>query len=179
MPKIILFNKPFGVNCQFSGDKSEETLSAYIDCPGFYPAGRLDKKSEGLLLLTNDGKLQHRLTNPTSGKRKYYWVQVEGAPQAADLLPLQKGLRWNHCQYQPAECRIISAPSLWQRDPPVRYRKSVPDSWLQIILQEGKNHQIRHMTAAIGYPTLRLVRYQIDAFRLADLQPGEWMFVSI
>lgn len=142
--------------------------------PGFYPAGRLDKRSEGLLLLTNHGKHQHRLTHPKFGKFKRYWVQVEGCVSDADLEPLIQGLP----PYLPASCQVIPAPELWPRVPPVRTRKTIPTSWIDIAIQEGKNHQIRHMTAAIGFPTLRLIRYQIGKFKLGKLLPGEWRKIN-
>lgn len=171
MADIILLNKPYGFLSQFSGEASDNTLAHLIsNQPGFYPAGRLDKKSEGLLLLTNEGRLQHQLSHPKFGKLKRYWVQVEGRIDADCLRPLIQGLP----PFLPAECRVIPAPKLWPRNPPIRERKTIPTSWIDIAIQEGKNHQIRHMTAAIGYPTLRLVRYQIGDFKLGTLQPGEW-----
>ena len=160
---LLLFNKPYGVISQFTSDNpNESTLADYISLPGYYAAGRLDKNSEGLLLLTNDGALQHRLSNPKFNKRKYYWVQVEGTPTEQDLLPIKKGLKLNNISYKPANISIIQEPDLWPRNPPIRFRQSQPTCWLEIILSEGKNHQIRKMTAAIGFPTLRLVRYRID-----------------
>ncbi|KTC85425.1 MULTISPECIES: pseudouridine synthase [Legionella] len=178
MSSILLFNKPFGVVSQFTGDAKEETLANYIQLPNFYAAGRLDKNSEGLLLLTDDGKLQHRLTDPNFNKQKYYWVQVEGIPSDLDLLPLRQGLVIQQTQFLPAVVKLIEEPLLWSRVPPVRFRKTVPTSWLEIILQEGKNHQIRRMTAAIGFPTLRLVRHRIAEWSLGDLQPGECRMVT-
>ncbi|CAM3002056.1 pseudouridine synthase [Legionella worsleiensis] len=175
MPQIILFNKPYGVVTQFTGAAHEETLAAYIDIPNFYAAGRLDKNSEGLLLLTNDGALQHRLTHPKFEKKKYYWVQVEGAPKDSDLNPLRKGLTVGAHDFLPAEVQLIPEPALWPRTPPIRVRKAIPTSWLEIILKEGKNHQIRKMTAAIGFPTLRLVRHRIGDWQLGTLQPGEFI----
>lgn len=177
MSKIILFNKPYGVTSQFTGEIREETLAHYIDLPHFYAAGRLDKNSEGLLLLTNQGKLQHQLSHPNSNKKKYYWVQVEGIPQEADLLALRQGITIQHIKFLPAEVSIIKEPQLWPRTPPVRFRKTVPTSWLEIILREGKNHQIRKMTAAIGFPTLRLVRHRIADWSLGNLQPGEYKLI--
>ena len=175
MPEIILFNKPYGVISQFSGNEHELTLGAFIDMPNFYAAGRLDKSSEGLLLLTNDGSLQHRLSHPKFNKRKYYWVQVEGIPSDADLEPLKKGLILKDIRFLPAEIKRVNNPQLWLRNPPIRFRKNIPTSWLEIILREGKNHQIRKMTAAIGFPTLRLVRHQIGNWKLGSLQPGEFV----
>ncbi len=174
MSELILFNKPFAVVCQFTGEEHEHTLAEFIDKPDFYAAGRLDKNSEGLLLLTNDGALQHQLTHPKFNKKKYYWVQVEGIPTAADLEPLKKGLALKDITFLPAEVRCIEEPALWPRTPPVRFRQSIPTSWLEIILREGKNHQVRRMTAAIGFPTLRLIRHRIGDWQLGDLQPGEF-----
>lgn len=178
MSDILLFNKPYGVVSQFTGELDEETLAHFIKLPGFYAAGRLDKNSEGLLLLTNDGKLQHHLSHPNFNKRKYYWVQVEGEPKDEDLTPLRKGLFLQETQFLPAEVKIISEPLLWPRTPPVRFRKSVPTSWLEIILREGKNHQIRKMTAAIGFPTLRLIRHRIADWSLGGVMPGDYFRVK-
>lgn len=175
MCDIILFNKPYRVISQFTGDAGEQTLSNYINVPGFYPAGRLDKNSEGLLLLTNDGSLQHQLSHPKFNKNKHYWVQVEGTPSDASLKPLRQGLRIKQTQFLPAQVQPIDPPSVWPRTPPVRFRQSIPTSWLEIVLQEGKNHQIRKMTAAIGFPTLRLIRYRIADWTLADLEPGQYI----
>jgi 23S rRNA pseudouridine2457 synthase len=178
MPKLILFNKPYGVLCQFTGGQHERTLAEFITMPDFYAAGRLDKNSEGLLLLTHDGTLQHTLTHPKFNKKKYYWVQVEGIPTDANLKPLQKGLILKDLTFLPAEVHRIEEPNLWPRNPPIRYRKSIPTSWLEIILNEGKNHQIRKMTAAIGFPTLRLVRHRISDWSLGNLQPGEFKIIQ-
>lgn len=178
MAQIILFNKPFGVVTQFSGDIHEQTLAAFINMPGFYAAGRLDKNSEGLLLLTQDGKLQHQLSHPKYNKRKFYWVQIEGVPTDASLEPLRKGLVLKDISFLPAEVKIIEEPSLWPRDPPIRKRINIPTSWLEIVLKEGKNHQVRKMTAALGFPTLRLIRHQIGEWKLGDLQPGEYVLID-
>ncbi len=178
--QLILFNKPYGVVSQFTGAENESTLATFIKEPGFYAAGRLDKNSEGLLLLCNDGALQHRLTHPKFNKKKYYWVQVEGIPTAADLVVLQKGLKLPDITFLPAQAQLISEPpALWSRNPPIRERKTIPTSWLEIVIQEGKNHQIRRMTAAIGFPTLRLIRHQIAQWSLGVLQPGELQIISI
>jgi 23S rRNA pseudouridine2457 synthase len=175
MPELILFNKPYGVLTQFTGAPLEQTLSAYIKRSGFYAAGRLDKNSEGLLLLGNDGALQHRLTHPKFNKKKYYWVQIEGAILDSDLDPLRYGLTVKENRFLPAQAQIINEPpSLWPRDPPIRIRKTIPTSWIELVLQEGKNHQVRHMTAAIGFPTLRLIRHKISDWELGSLQPGEY-----
>ena len=147
--------------------------------PEFYPAGRLDKNSEGLLLLTNDGKLQHQLSHPRHNKLKYYWVQVEGLPQEIDLQPLRKGLKIGDIQYLPAKVTIIQEPPIWPRTPPVRFRKKIPTSWLEIIISEGKNHQVRKMTAAINFPTLRLIRHRIADWSLEALLPGEFKRITL
>lgn len=178
MSNLILFNKPYDVVCQFSGEVHEQTLAAFIKIPNVYAAGRLDKNSEGLLLLTDDGALQHRLTHPKFNKKKYYWVQVEGIPTEAELQPLKKGLALKDICFLPAEVKLIDEPILWLRTPPVRFRKSIPTSWLEIIITEGKNHQVRKMTAAIGFPTLRLVRHRIGDWQLGDLQPGEYKIIQ-
>lgn len=180
MPHLILFNKPYMVLCQFTSDGEEETLAHYIKHPGFYAAGRLDKNSEGLLILTNDGKLQHQLSHPRYNKSKYYWVEVEGIPTDLALEPLRQGLRINQTHFLPAQAKLIEEPtSLWPRIPPVRFRKHIQTHWLEIIIQEGKNHQIRKMTAAIGFPTLRLIRHRIDDWTLGDLKPGEYRSIKI
>ncbi len=179
MSQLILFNKPYGVVTQFTGEVREQTLAAFINKPGFYAAGRLDKNSEGLLLLTQDGAFQHQLTHPKFNKRKYYWVQVEGIPTDESLEPLRRGLRINSITFLPATVRIIEEPKLWPRDPPIRLRQSIPTSWIEIILQEGKNHQVRKMTAAIGFPTLRLVRHRIGDWSLGNLLPGQSETIEI
>ena len=178
MGKLILFNKPFGVLSQFT-DKGTEgsprpTLSHYIDIPKVYPAGRLDRDSEGLLLLTDDGKLQARIANPRYKMEKTYLVQVEGMPDETALEALRKGVTLKDGRTKPAKVKAIAPPPLWERDPPVRYRKSVPDQWLEITISEGKNRQVRRMTAHVGHPTLRLVRIQIGPHFLGGLRPGEW-----
>lgn len=178
MSTILLFNKPFGVVCQFTGEEHESTLADFIALPGYYAAGRLDKNSEGLLLLTNDGRMQHKITHPNSNKQKFYWVQVEGIPTEDDLKPLKSGLKIGSTSFLPAKVTSIAEPALWARNPPVRFRQSIPTSWLEIILCEGKNHQIRKMTAAIGFPTLRLVRHRIDRWSLGELQPGSYRLIE-
>lgn len=175
MPQLILFNKPCGVLCQFTGEPGDATLKDYINIPDVYPAGRLDKMSEGLLLLTDDGQLQHRIAHPKFGKMKYYWVQVEGVPATQDLEPIRKGLIH---PFLPAQARIIAAPEVWERQPPIRHRKNCPTTWLELIIQEGKNHQVRKMTAAIGFPTLRLIRHRMANWILGDLAPGSWRFAD-
>ena len=172
MPRLILFNKPFGVTSQFSGDAP--TLASFIPLPGVYPAGRLDRDSEGLLLLTDDGRLQHLITHPRHKQWKTYWAQVEGLADEGALQRLRDGVLLNDGPTRPARVRRMGAPALWPRDPPVRYRKTVPDSWLEIAIREGRNRQVRRMTAAVGLPTLRLVRVAVGPWRLADLRPGAY-----
>ena len=180
---LILFNKPFNVLSQFTDRSTEasgrETLSRYIQIPHVYAAGRLDRDSEGLLLLTDDGKLQARIANPKHKMAKTYWVQVEGAPQEEALHSLRRGVELKDGLTQPAKVRLMEEPAgLWPRNPPIRVRKSVPDSWIEMTIREGKNRQIRRMTAAIGHPCLRLIRTQIGDWHLGDLKPGEFKQVT-
>ena len=180
MPRQILFNKPFGVLCQFSDDGSgKPTLAQYIKVPAVYPAGRLDTDSEGLLLLTDDGKLQARIADPKFKLAKTYLVQVEGVPDAAALDALRHGVTLKDGKTRPAEAEAIPAPELWPRGSPIRVRQSIPDSWIMLTLREGKNRQVRRMTAAAGHPTLRLVRWQIGEWSVDGLQPGEWREVVV
>jgi 23S rRNA pseudouridine2457 synthase len=175
MARLILFNKPFGVLSQFTDrgvDGGRATLSEYVDMPGVYPAGRLDRDSEGLLLLTDDGRLQARIADPWFKLPKTYLVQVEGESDAASLEALRRGVRLKDGMTRPAEAERIAAPDLWPRDPPVRFRKSVPDCWLRLTIREGRNRQVRRMTAAVGFPTLRLVRWSIGGWSVEGLQPG-------
>ncbi len=177
MSRLIAFNKPFGVLSQFTDAKSpteRPTLSAYIDVPRVYPAGRLDRDSEGLLLLTDDGRLQARIADPKFKLPKTYLVQVEGIPDETALRALRKGVTLKDGMTRPAKVEMIDSPDLWERDPPVRYRKTVPDSWLRLTISEGRNRQVRRMTASLGYPTLRLVRWRIGDWTLDGLSPGEW-----
>jgi 23S rRNA pseudouridine2457 synthase len=175
MSYILLFNKPFGVICQFSRDGIHPTLADYIALPKFYPAGRLDTDSEGLLLLTDDGKLQHRISDPKHKLPKTYWVQVEGEPTEAALKQLRCGVQIKGSMTLPAEVNLMPEPEkLWPRNPPVRIRKNIPTSWLRLTIREGKNRQVRRMTAAVGFPTLRLIRYRIGDWTLNDLPLGEW-----
>jgi 23S rRNA pseudouridine2457 synthase len=175
MTNIVLFNKPFGVLSQFTDTRSPSprpTLSAFIDVPGVYPAGRLDRDSEGLLILTDDGKLQARISDPKHKLTKTYLVQVEGTPIEADLQALRNGVTLKDGPTRPAKVQLIDPPTLWERDPPVRFRKSVPDTWLKVIISEGRNRQVRRMTAHIGFPTLRLVRWQVGDWTLDGLENG-------
>lgn len=164
---------------QFSPHPTRPTLADYIPVKAVYPAGRLDANSEGLLILTDDGALQHRLSDPRHKLAKTYWAQVEGVPTTHTLAAFKAGIRYGDQAYLPAQARVIDAPArLWPRNPPIRERKAIPTSWLEITLREGKNHQVRHMTAAIGYPTLRLIRAAIGAWRIDDLAPGEYREVE-
>ncbi|MFW5751508.1 MAG: pseudouridine synthase [Planctomycetota bacterium] len=171
---LIRLNKPYGVLCQFTDAAGRPTLADCLSIPGVYPAGRLDRTSEGLLLLTDDGVLAHRITDPRHKLPKTYLVQVEGSPGEAALAALRAGVELKDGQTRPAQVRQIEAPALWERDPPVRFRRSVPTAWLELTLREGRNRQVRRMTAAVALPTLRLVRVAIGPWRLGDLQPGAW-----
>jgi len=178
MAKLILFNKPFGVLSQFTDARSPSprpTLSAYIDVPNVYPAGRLDRDSEGLLVLTDDGLLQAKIADPKHKMSKTYLAQVEGAPREADLQPLRDGVTLKDGPTKPAKARLIDPPALWERDPPVRFRKSVPDQWIEITISEGRNRQVRRMTAHIGFPTLRLVRWRVGSWSLDGIASGTWI----
>ena len=178
---LILFNKPFNVLCQFTPEPNgpeRQTLKDYIDVPGVYPAGRLDTDSEGLLLLTDDGRLQARIADPRSKRPKPYLAQVEGEPDEAALDALRRGVTLKDGRTLPAEVERIDDPALWPRDPPVRFRKTVADCWISLTIREGKNRQVRRMTAAVGHPTLRLVRWAIGEWTLEGVQPGEWREVG-
>jgi 23S rRNA pseudouridine2457 synthase len=172
-PRLICFNKPYGVLSQFTPEGCWRGLKDFIDIPGVYVAGRLDADSEGLLLLTNDGKLQARISDPRYKMEKTYWVQVEGEPDDAALASLREGVQLNDGPTLPARAQRIPEPAgLWQRDPPVRQRQSIPTSWLELVIREGRNRQVRRMTAAVGYPTLRLIRAAIGPYVLDGLAPG-------
>ena len=172
---LILLNKPFKVLSQFRDPDGRATLADYVDVPGVYPAGRLDHDSEGLILLTDDGKLQARISQPRSGTRKVYWAQVEGSPTPEQLDLLVRGVKLKDGVAKAVSAHQIEEPApLWDRDPPIRYRASIPDSWLKIVLTEGRNRQVRRMTAAIGLPTLRLIRYSVGDWTVDGLAPGEW-----
>ena len=172
---LILFNKPYHVLSQFRDPDGRATLGDFIDRPGVYPAGRLDYESEGLMLLTDDGRLQARISQPRSGTRKTYWVQVEGEPSTEQLARLARGVTLKDGPASALSARRIEEPAgLWERHPPIRYRKNVSDSWIEIALTEGRNRQVRRMTAAVGLPTLRLIRYAIGNWTLGDLRPGDW-----
>ena len=175
MGRIILFNKPYGVLSQFTSEAGHSGLGECITIPGVYAAGRLDADSEGLLILTDDGRLQHRLTDPRHKQPKTYWAQVEGIPDKPALEHLCKGVDLGDFRTRPAKARVIEEPQgLWPRNPPIRFRKNVPTTWLEITLTEGKNRQVRRMTAKVGHPTLRLIRVRIGSWSLEGLAPGEW-----
>ncbi len=180
MSKIILFNKPFGVLTQFTDSEGRKTLADFIKDKSVYAAGRLDKDSEGLLVLTDDGKLQHRIAHPKKKMSKTYWVQVEGEPEENDLEKLREGVELKDGMTKPAKVKKMAEPYLlWERDPPVRFRKSILDSWLEITISEGKNRQVRRMTAAISHPTLRLIRYRVGSWTIDGLDNGELRILDV
>ena len=175
MPRLILLNKPFGVLCQFTGEAGRPTLAGVVDVKGVYPAGRLDADSEGLVVLTDDGALQARIADPRHKLEKGYWVQVEGAPADADLRALRRGMALADGPTRPARARLIEEPAgLWQREPPIRVRRAIPTAWIEVFLREGRNRQVRRMTAAAGFPTLRLIRFRVGPWALEGLAPGTW-----
>ncbi|WBU60461.1 pseudouridine synthase [Paracoccus albus] len=173
---LILLNKPFGVLPQFTDNSANPrpTLADYVDVKGVYPAGRLDMDSEGLMLLTDDGRLQAKIADPKHKMEKTYLVQVEGIAAEEQLAALRQGITLKDGPTRPAKAEGIAPPSLWERDPPIRVRKSVPDSWIRLTIREGRNRQVRRMTAAVGLPTLRLVRWQVGPWTLDGLEPGRW-----
>jgi 23S rRNA pseudouridine2457 synthase len=180
MSCVILFNKPYGVLCQFRASDSRQTLKNFIPVPAVYPAGRLDADSEGLVVLTGDGQLQHRISAPEHKLVKTYFVQVEGVPTAADLQKLAHGIDLGDYISRPAGAESADEPDwLWPRQPPIRFRRNKPTSWLKISICEGRNRQVRRMTAAVGLPTLRLVRYAVDAWNIGELMPGNWREVEV
>ena len=181
MSRLILLNKPFGVLSQFTGGKDgvEDTLAHLVKVPGVYPAGRLDKDSEGLLLLTDDGRLQSRIAEPRYKMAKTYLVQVEGEVRDEALERLAHGVKLKDGMTRPARAKRIDPPPVWDRDPPVRYRKSVPDSWIALEITEGRNRQVRRMTAAVGLPTLRLIRWRIGEWSVEGIAPGEWREIEV
>ncbi len=172
---IVLINKPFRVLSQFTTDSDKQTLADFIDIKNVYVSGRLDYDSEGLLVLTDDGKLQQRISNPRYNKLKEYWVQVEGIPEESDLDRLRNGIILKDGATKPAPSSRIEPPRLWTRTPPIRERKNIPTSWLNIVLSEGRNRQIRRMTAHIGYPTLRLIRHRVGEWNLDEIPVGEYL----
>ena len=179
-PRLLLLNKPFDVLTQFNDDAGRATLKDFVDVPGVYPAGRLDRDSEGLLLLTNDGQLQAQIADPRHKLAKTYWVQVEGTPSESQLQQLQSGVLLNDGPTLPAQARLLEPPpDLWPRQPPVRFRQSIPTHWLELVITEGRNRQVRRMTAAVGLPTLRLVRARIGPWSLGELLPGQWQEVEV
>jgi len=174
MARLIRLNKPYGVLSQFTDNEQRPTLARYVKTSGVYPAGRLDMDSEGLLLLTDDGKLQAWISEPRAKQPKHYWVQVEGLPDNSALQALRAGVELKDGLTAPAEAQVISEPELWPREPPIRSRAGQSTSWIELVIREGRNRQVRRMTAAVGHPTLRLVRHRIGPWSLGDLQPGQW-----
>jgi 23S rRNA pseudouridine2457 synthase len=181
MSRLILLNKPYGVLCQFTSEAGRSCLADYVKVADVYPAGRLDADSEGLVVLTDDGKLQQRISHPRHKLSKTYWAQVEGVPPAAALTMLQRGVNLPDGKTLPCAARLIDEPQgLWPRDPPIRIRKAIPTAWVELVLQEGRNRQVRRMTAAVGYPTLRLVRAAVGPWQLEEgLAPGKWRDAAV
>jgi len=180
MSQLILFNKPFGVICQFSPHEKHQCLADYISVKNVYPAGRLDHDSEGLLLLTADGKLQNKIADPKNKMAKTYWVQVDNQITEEAIEKLRKGVVLKDGLTKPAQCRIISEPeNLWPRDPPVRFRKNIPTSWIELTIREGRNRQVRRMTAAVGFPTLRLIRCKIGDWDVREINLGDHKTIEV
>jgi 23S rRNA pseudouridine2457 synthase len=175
---VILFNKPFNVLCQFTDKKGRKTISDFVQIKSVYAAGRLDYDSEGLVVLTDDGKLQNKISDPEHKLEKSYWVQVEGTPNDKSLNILRTGVLLNDGKTKPAEAKLISEPQIWERVPPIRERNNIPTSWIELKISEGKNRQVRRMTAAVGYPTLRLIRYSIGDWNIDNLKPGDYQIIK-
>lgn len=179
MSRIILLNKPYDVLCQFTDAQGRRTLADFVPVKDVYPAGRLDRDSEGLVVLTDDGALQARISDPRHRMSKTYWVQVEGVPDQASIDALSQGVELKDGRTRPARARLMDEPPvLWRRDPPIRERKHIPTAWLELTLSEGRNRQVRRMTAAVGYPTLRLIRYRVGSWTIDGLGPGDWLEVD-
>ena len=175
MPRLIRFNKPYGVLSQFTPEGKWRGLKDFIDVPGVYAAGRLDADSEGLLLLTDDGRLQAQIADPEFKMEKTYWVQVEGEPDETALAALRRGVQLKDGLTRPARARLLAPPpALWERDPPIRVRRAIPTTWIELVIAEGRNRQVRRMTAAVGLPTLRLIRVAVGPYTLEGLAPGQW-----
>ena len=179
MSTVVLFNKPFGVLSQFTSREGARTLADYIDRPDVYAAGRLDKDSEGLLVLTDDGALQHRIASPKHKMEKTYWAQVERVPDAQALAALRSGVPLKDGLTRPAKARLIEPPEVWERHPPIRQRRAIPTAWIELKIKEGKNRQVRRMTAAVGYPTLRLIRYAVGPWNLSGIALGTYRELSV
>ena len=176
---LLLFNKPFNVLCQFTDSEKRQTLADFVTTKDVYPAGRLDRDSEGLVLLTDNGALQHRISHPRHKLDKTYWVQVEGVPDEQAITALCTGVQLKDGKTAPARARIINQPHIWPRQPPIRVRAQIPTTWLELVITEGRNRQVRRMTAAVGHPTLRLIRSKIGPWSLDGLAPGEWQEAKI
>jgi 23S rRNA pseudouridine2457 synthase len=180
MSKLLLFNKPHGVICQFSANDKHTGLAEFIPVKNVYPAGRLDHDSEGLVLLTDDGRLQHKIAHPKNKMPKTYWVQVDNCISDEALAQLHKGVQLKDGMTKPSQCKRMNEPeNLWPRDPPVRFRKNIPTSWIELTLKEGRNRQVRRMTAAVGFPTLRLIRVRVGEWEIEDLRPGNYRVLDV